>query len=102
MYSSPSTTRLDGTAEMVNKILWWVAVEITFRCLAFFQETLKKALEIKGVVKKNRTLYMVGQTRVHVDQVEGLGDFMELEVRVTILATTVQSLFYGQPMYNKM
>ena len=33
-----------------------------------------------GEVKKRRMLYLVGQTRVHVDQVEGLGDYMELEV----------------------
>jgi predicted adenylyl cyclase CyaB len=32
------------------------------------------------VVKKTRTLYVIGQTRVHVDQVEGLGVFLELEV----------------------
>nr|XP_056702651.1 adenylate cyclase CyaB-like [Euleptes europaea] len=41
---------------------------------------LSQALGVKGVVKKERRLYMVGQTRVHVDHVEGLGDFMELEV----------------------
>ena len=42
--------------------------------------TLSKALGVKGVVNKRRKLYMVGQTRIHVDHVEGLGDFMELEV----------------------
>src|SRR4051812_8863814 len=44
------------------------------------REALASALGVAGVVRKTRTLYLVGQTRVHVDAVEGLGDFMELEV----------------------
>ncbi|XP_068907038.1 uncharacterized protein [Tenebrio molitor] len=43
-------------------------------------QVLDKALGSVGVVKKVRRLFMVDQTRVHVDSVEGLGDFMELEV----------------------
>jgi len=33
-----------------------------------------------GRVCKLRTLFLVGRTRVHLDRVEGLGDFLELEV----------------------
>ena len=41
---------------------------------------LALALGVRGIVKKTRYLYMVGQTRIHLDEVEGLGHFMELEV----------------------
>ena len=43
-------------------------------------EILEKTLGRMGVVRKSRTLYLIGQTRVHLDRVEGLGDFVELEV----------------------
>ena len=42
--------------------------------------TLSAALGVRGVVRKERWLYLVGQTRIHLDQVEGLGAFLELEV----------------------
>jgi len=41
---------------------------------------LRLALGIRGVVRKTRYLYMVGQTRMHLDDVERLGQFLELEV----------------------
>jgi len=31
-------------------------------------------------VRKHRTLYLAGRTRIHLDRVEGLGEFLELEV----------------------
>ena len=43
-------------------------------------EILTQTLGSIGKVKKTRTLYLIGQTRVHLDQVEGLGNFLELEV----------------------
>jgi predicted adenylyl cyclase CyaB len=45
-----------------------------------FARILSSVLEVRGVVVKTRFLYRVGQTRIHVDDVEGLGSFMELEV----------------------
>jgi len=41
---------------------------------------LGELLGVRGVVRKRRLLYQIGPTRVHLDQVDGLGDFMELEV----------------------
>ena len=35
---------------------------------------------VKGIVRKRRVLYKVGKTRIHLDSVDTLGDFIELEV----------------------
>lgn len=47
-------------------------------------ETLREVLSLAygqaGRVKKRRMLFMVGRSRVHLDRVEGLGDFLEIEV----------------------
>ena len=41
---------------------------------------LASALGTGVVVTKTRWLFLVGQTRVHLDEVAGLGSFLELEV----------------------
>jgi len=47
---------------------------------AVLRESLAFAYGVIGRVKKRRTLFMVGRTRIHLDRVEGLGDYLELEV----------------------
>ncbi len=44
------------------------------------KQVLGKSNGIKGVVRKTRLLFLIGRTRVHIDRVECLGDFLELEV----------------------
>jgi predicted adenylyl cyclase CyaB len=46
-------------------------------------KTLTLAYGICGRVVKQRTLLLCGQTRLHLDRVEGLGHFLELEVVLT-------------------
>lgn len=47
-------------------------------------DTLRESLTLAwgqaGRVRKQRRLFLVGRTRVHLDRVEGLGEFLELEV----------------------
>jgi adenylate cyclase class IV len=44
------------------------------------RDALTLAYGIAGRVRKHRTLYLVGRTRVHLDRVESLGHFLEREV----------------------
>jgi len=47
---------------------------------AALREALARGCGLLGRVRKQRWLLLAGQTRIHLDRVEGLGDFMELEV----------------------
>jgi len=47
---------------------------------ASMRDLLNNAYGNAGRVVKQRWLYLHGRTRIHVDQVQDLGDFMELEV----------------------
>ncbi len=49
---------------------------------ATLEAMLSVALDVRGTVRKRRRLYRIGQTRVHLDEVEGLGSFVELEVEL--------------------
>ncbi len=65
---------------------------------AGLKEILTEAFGVRGVVSKVRYLYMVGQTRIHIDEVKGLGVFMELEV----VMKPGQSDAEGKSIANKL
>lgn len=44
------------------------------------KELLSRSLGIRGTVVKTRTVFLAGRTRLHFDEVEGLGRFIEIEV----------------------
>jgi predicted adenylyl cyclase CyaB len=68
-------TRSDATGPKLSE---YVRVPVTEP--AALREALTRAHGIVGRVRKTRLLLMAGATRIHLDRVEGLGDFLELEV----------------------
>ena len=46
---------------------------------AEMQEALSAALGVSVVVSKRRRLFVLAGTRIHLDRVDGLGDFIEFE-----------------------
>jgi len=40
---------------------------------------MTSAMGVRGVIAKTRHLFWIGQTRIHLDEVDGLGRFIELE-----------------------
>jgi predicted adenylyl cyclase CyaB len=68
-YERPDTTGPKQSKYIISKTL----EPFTLRA------TLVASLGIKVVVRKQRLLYKIGQMRVHLDDVEGLGLFVEFE-----------------------
>jgi predicted adenylyl cyclase CyaB len=44
------------------------------------RHALSTALGVRGVVRKRRRVFLIGNARIHLDEVDGLGSFVELEV----------------------
>lgn len=63
---------------------------------------LSVALGVRGTVGKLRRLYRVGDTRIHLDEVEGLGSFVELEVVLGASQSVLDGEAYATELMNKM
>ena len=69
---------------------------------ASLKAVLSAALGIRGVVRKRRLLYKVGNTRVHVDDVDGLGAFLELEVVLDAGQTAEEGRTVAEELLRKL
>ena len=65
---------------------------------AVWSTWLSRILGLRGKVCKQRSLWMLGQTRIHLDQVSGLGYFIEFEV----VLDPQQSLESGQTIADRL
>lgn len=63
---------------------------------------LAEAFGMRGVVNKIRYLYMIGQTRIHLDDVRGLGKFIELEVVLKPGQTDAQGKAIAENLMQKL
>ncbi|KAM4748938.1 uncharacterized protein WCC33_006347 [Rhinophrynus dorsalis] len=63
---------------------------------------LTQALGVRGSVVKQRFLFLVGQTRIHLDRVQNLGDFIELEVVLTESQTAQDGDLIAQHLMNSL
>ena len=69
--------RPDATGPKESHFEWAVVGDA-----AAARALLAAALGVRLEVRKHRTVYHAGRTRVHLDAVEGLGEFLELEVQL--------------------
>ena len=66
------------------------------------RQVLLEAYGSPGRVIKQRSLYLVGRTRIHLDRVQGLGDFMELEVVLAEEETPEQGLAEARQLMDRL
>ncbi|MDR3433144.1 MAG: class IV adenylate cyclase [Rouxiella aceris] len=66
------------------------------------RETLSLAYGTAGRVIKQRTLFRLGQTRLHLDRVSGLGDFLEFEVELDDQQTEAQGIAIAEELLERL
>lgn len=66
------------------------------------RETLTLAYGAAGRVIKQRTLFMTGQTRLHLDRVRHLGDYLEFEVVLDESETPEQGIAIAEDLLEKL
>ena len=66
------------------------------------RETLTLAYGAAGRVIKQPTLFMTGQTRLHLDRVKHLGDYLEFEVVLDESETPEQSIAIAEDLLEKL
>lgn len=74
----------------------------SFEDPATIEAMLSVALEIRGTVRKSRRLYRIGPTRIHIDEVLGLGSFVELEVELDATQRTSEGEAAAQELIDKL
>lgn len=58
-------------------------LKIAGKDVKMMKRFLDKSLSVKVIVKKERTLFIHRHTRIHLDRVTNLGDYLELETVMT-------------------
>jgi predicted adenylyl cyclase CyaB len=79
----------DGSAELITYLRantggerWSSYRKIDVPPRNGLKESLGEALGIRCVVRKRRHLFLIDGARIHIDEVDGLGSFLEFEVTV--------------------
>jgi len=92
-YYHSSTGRLklrEGSIE--NNLIYYERSDLsgpkTSHCILYknkpgssLKQILEKSMGVKVVVDKRREIYFIGNIKVHLDQVSGLGTFVEIEAQ---------------------
>ena len=103
----------DGTAELIHYQRADTAqakasdyVRVPAPEPAALREALARACSLLGRVRKRRWLLIVSDgafsTRIHLDRVEGLGDFMELEVMLKDEQTDAQGQAVAENLMRQL
>ena len=66
------------------------------------RDVLAQAFGIRGRVRKRRLLFITGNTRIHLDDVEGLGAFVELEVVLDDGADAAQGIAVARGLMERL